>query len=85
MNRYTIEVRITPRQGLLDPEGQAVLGALRSLEFEEVGEVRVGRLIRLALEARSAEEARERADAMCRRLLANPVTEDYRIDIESVS
>ena len=79
MNSYTAEVRITPRAGLLDPEGKAVQSALRSLEFEQVDDVRVGRLVRLRLKAESETAAKENADAMCRKLLANPVTEDYEI------
>ena len=81
MTEYRIDVRITPRAGLLDPQGKAVQHALESLDFPEVEEVRVGRLVRLRLSADSAEAARERADAMCRKLLANPVTEDYQIEV----
>ena len=81
MSAYQLEVRITPRAGLLDPEGKAVQHALASLEFDGVDDVRVGRLIRIRLDAHSEDEARAAADAMCRRLLANPVTEDYAIAI----
>ena len=84
MKEFVVEVHVTPRQGLLDPQGNAILGALRSLEFEEVGDVRVGRLIRLQLRAGSAQQARERAEAMCRKLLANPVTEDFTVELEGV-
>lgn len=83
MSVYTIDVRITPRQGILDPQGKAVANALRSLDFEGVEDVRVGRLVRLRLEASTPEAASERADAMCRQLLANPVTEDYDIQLLS--
>jgi phosphoribosylformylglycinamidine synthase subunit PurS len=79
VSSYTAEVRITPRAGLLDPEGKAVQNALHSLEFEDVEDVRVGRLVRLRLRADSDDGARQSADEMCRRLLANPVTEDYKI------
>ena len=79
MNAYQIEVRIAPRAGLLDPEGQAVQHALTSLEFQGVEDVRVGKLINLRVQAESESAALEAADAMCRRLLANPVTEDYQI------
>lgn len=82
MSEYLVEVRVTPRQGLLDPQGKAVHNALRSMEFEGVEEVRIGRLIRIRLAARSEAEAWERADAMCQKLLANPVTEDYEIALE---
>lgn len=78
---YRVEIRIAPRAGLLDPEGQAIQHALDSLEFDGVRDVRVGRLLRLTLNAESADAARDAADAMCRKLLANPVTEDYEIDV----
>jgi phosphoribosylformylglycinamidine synthase subunit PurS len=79
---WTAEVRITPRAGLLDPEGKAVQHALQSLDFEGVDEVRVGRLVRVRLRADSEDEARQHADAMCRKLLANPVTEDFDIVLQ---
>jgi phosphoribosylformylglycinamidine synthase subunit PurS len=85
VTEYHIEVRITPRAGLLDPQGAAVRSALRSLEFEGVEDVRIGRLVRLTLKAESPESAREATDAMCRRLLANPVTEDYEIELKQVA
>ncbi|MGH7501223.1 MAG: phosphoribosylformylglycinamidine synthase subunit PurS [Longimicrobiales bacterium] len=81
MNEFMVEVRITPRPGLLDPQGKAIHGALRSLEFDEVEDVRVGKLLRLRLLADSPDGARTTADEMCRKLLANPVTEDYEIAI----
>lgn len=82
MSEFMAEVRITPRAGLLDPEGHAVEGALRSLEFRSVRDVRVGRLIRVRVDAESDAAARAQIDAMCRSLLANPVTEDYEVTVE---
>ena len=82
MNEYRLEVRITPRAGLLDPQGKAIQSALRSLDFAAVDDVRVGRLLRLKLSADSDVAARATAEDMCRRLLANPVTEDFDIRIE---
>ncbi|HLP31526.1 MAG TPA: phosphoribosylformylglycinamidine synthase subunit PurS [Geothrix sp.] len=76
---YQVEVRVTPRAGILDPQGKAVESALHTLNFPEVDEARVGRLIRLRIAADSEAAARERVEAMCRQLLANPVTEDYEI------
>ena len=84
MNDYQAEVQITPRAGLLDPEGKAVQSALHSLDFDEVGEVRMGKLIRIRLRAASESDAEARLDAMCRKLLANPVTEDYQIALEQM-
>ncbi len=85
MSRYSVEVRIVPREGILDPQGNAVGGALRSLGFDDVGEVHVGRLVRLDVEAASEEEARERGREMCRELLANPVTEDFDISVREAA
>jgi phosphoribosylformylglycinamidine synthase len=82
VNEYRLEVRITPRAGLLDPQGKAIQSALRSLDFAAVDDVRVGRLLRLKLSADSDASARATAEDMCRRLLANPVTEDFDIRIE---
>lgn len=79
MTEYGIEVRVTPRRGILDPQGKAVGGALQSLGFAGVGEVHVGRLIVFALAAESEGEAAARVDEMCRKLLANPVTEDFDV------
>jgi phosphoribosylformylglycinamidine synthase len=81
---YQAEVRVTPRAGLLDPEGKAVQSALHSLDFAEAGEVRMGKLIRIRLRAASAKDAEARLEAMCRKLLANPVTEDYQIALEQM-
>ncbi|HSR41155.1 MAG TPA: phosphoribosylformylglycinamidine synthase subunit PurS [Longimicrobiales bacterium] len=81
MTRYRLEIRVTPRPGLLDPEGNAIHHALDSLGYPGVEQVRVGKAIYLDLEADSEEGARETADEMCRKLLANPVTEDYQIEV----
>ncbi len=81
MTEYLVEVRVTPRAGLLDPQGKAVHHALHSLEFADVDDVRVGRLIRVKMKATSEDDARQRVDDMCKRLLANPVTEDYIITV----
>ena len=85
MSRFRLEIRVIPRAGLLDPEGKAIQNALHSLDYEQVQEVRVGKLLYLDVEATSSEEARKGADAMCRRLLANPVTEDFEIDVHEAT
>ena len=81
MNRYQLEIRVVPRAGLLDPPGKAIHHALHALEYAEVTDVRVGKAISLQLEAPSEEAARARAEQMCRKLLANPVTEDFHIAV----
>jgi phosphoribosylformylglycinamidine synthase PurS subunit len=83
MRRYRVAVHITPRRGILDPQGKAVAGALHALGFSSVADVHVGRHIVVELEAADERAADREARAMCERLLANPVTEDF--DVASVS
>lgn len=85
MTRFRLEIRVVPRPGLLDPEGKALHHALQSLDYEGVHDVRVGKLLSIDVEAGSEEEARDKGDAMCRRLLANPVTEDFDIDVRQAA
>ena len=79
---FRVHVRVMPRSGLLDPQGQAVEHALSALGFAEAGAVRVGRAIELDVDAHSRDEAEARARLMCDKLLANPVTEDYLLAVE---
>ena len=84
MSRFRLEVLVTPRPGLLDPQGKAVHHALNSLGWDEVAEVRVGKAIHLDVDAPSEDEARNKVEAMCRKLLANPVTEDYEVSVVGI-
>jgi phosphoribosylformylglycinamidine synthase PurS subunit len=74
-------VHVRLKAGVLDPQGKAIGNALHSLGFEGVGEVRQGKLIELELADTDPAAARSRVEAMCRQLLANPVIEDYAIEI----
>ena len=80
---FRVHVRVMPRAGLLDPQGQAVEHALGSLGFAGTQQVRIGRAIELELDAPSSDDAVGRARQMCDRLLANPVTEDYELEVEA--
>ena len=80
MSTYRVSVHITPRRGLLDPQGKAVESALHSLGFEGVTSVHVGRHIVIDTESETADAAVASVTAMCERLLANPVTEDFEIE-----
>ena len=75
-------VHITPKQGVLDPQGNAIAHALSGLGFAGVGEVRQGKVIELELDEADAAKARATVEAMCVKLLANTVIEDYEISIE---
>jgi phosphoribosylformylglycinamidine synthase len=83
MSVYRVEIRVMPRVSLLDPQGQAVRHALHALGFAEVDDVRVGKHLVLRVDAPSRDDAATRARAMCDRLLANPVTEDYQLQVEA--
>jgi len=80
MTAYRVEIRVVPRKGILDPQGQAVAGALHALGFGDVADVRVGRHIVLETRAGDPESAGRAAREMCEKLLANPVTEDFEIE-----
>lgn len=80
---FQVHVRVMPRAGLLDPQGQAVEHALTSLGFGGAGGVRIGRAIELTVEADSPGDAERRTRDMCDRLLANPVTEDYTLEVSA--
>ena len=74
-------VLVMPRAGVLDPEGKAIGQALHGLGFSGVREVRAGKVIWLDLAATDEAGARAEAEAMARRLLANPIVEDFSVEI----
>jgi phosphoribosylformylglycinamidine synthase subunit PurS len=74
-------IHISLKPGVLDPQGKAIGNALKGLGFAGVGEVRQGKLIELDLAETDPAAARARVDDMCRQLLANPVIENYAIEI----
>ena len=75
-------VYVTIKENVLDPQGAAVQGALHSLGFTEVGKVRIGKYMELTLDMTDRNEAEARVKAMCEKLLANTVVEDYRFELE---
>jgi phosphoribosylformylglycinamidine synthase len=79
MSRYRVAVYITPRRGILDPQGKAVTDALRTLGFNGVSDVHVGRHLVVEIDANDRQTAEHSTRDMCQRLLANPVTEDFEI------
>jgi len=77
-----VKVFITPRKGILDPQGRAVEGSLKSLGFNGVARVRVGRYITIEIDAPSKDAATAAVKKMCDQLLANPNIEDYRFEVD---
>ncbi|MBP2675471.1 MAG: phosphoribosylformylglycinamidine synthase [Deltaproteobacteria bacterium] len=76
------KIYVTLKKGVLDPQGKAILSSLSHLGIAGVDDVRVGKYMELSLRDVGREEAQRRLDEACRRLLANTVIEDYRIEIE---
>jgi len=75
-----IRVLVRLKPGILDVQGAAVKRALGGLGFADVADLRVGKVIEVDVDAASADAARARVDEMCRKLLANPILEDYAIE-----
>lgn len=82
MASFTAQVRVTLKRGVLDPQGKAIEGALGSLGFDGVNQVRQGKTFDISLDAASKAKAEESLNAMCEKLLANTVIEDYTVTIE---
>jgi phosphoribosylformylglycinamidine synthase PurS subunit len=79
VTQFRVSVHIVPRPGILDPQGKAVADALHALGFPAVADARVGRHVVLDVRAADPGTAEQSVRAMCERLLANPVTEDFEI------
>lgn len=78
---YTVQVKVMPLKDLLDPQGKAVMGGLSNLGFNKVQDVRIGKNVQLQIDAASAEEAKTIAAETAKKLLANPVMEEFEISI----
>lgn len=80
--QWKAKVEVTLKKAVLDPQGAAVEKSLRALGYDGVSEVRVGKYIELNLEANDREEAAARVEDMSRRLLSNPVIEDFSYELQ---
>jgi phosphoribosylformylglycinamidine synthase PurS subunit len=75
-------VTVTLKNGVLDPQGKAIVGALGSLGFDGVGSVRQGKVFDVELDTTDRTKAEANLKAMCEKLLANSVIEDYSVAID---
>jgi phosphoribosylformylglycinamidine synthase subunit PurS len=80
---FTAHVIVMPLKELLDPQGKAVMGGLKSLGLDTIKDVRVGKHITLQVEANSSEEAKSIAEEATKKLLANPVMEQFEMIISA--
>jgi phosphoribosylformylglycinamidine synthase PurS subunit len=76
-------ITVTLKNGVLDPQGRAIANALHSLGFPSVEDVRQGKLIEVKLNAADENTARSELESMCRQLLANPIIENYQVELLS--
>ncbi|MDE3212939.1 MAG: phosphoribosylformylglycinamidine synthase subunit PurS [Bacteroidota bacterium] len=80
---FIAEIKIMPLKDLLDPQGKAVMGGLANLGFKGVADVRIGKHIQLSIEAKDLAEAKQLAEDATKKLLANPVMEDYTLAVSA--
>lgn len=78
---YKVKVFVTLRESVLDPQGTAVMHSLHAMQYNEIADVRIGKYMELMVE-KSERPVEEVVKEVCDRLLANPVIEDYRFEIE---
>lgn len=81
--KYRAKVEISLKPGLSDPEGETSAESLRDLGYK-VSEVGISKVYYIHLDANSMEEAYKHADEMCKKLLVNPVKDDYKIEVERI-
>ena len=82
MSSFLARVVISLKPTVNDPQCLTIMGSLHSLGFSSVSSTRAGKFIEVSLEAQNKEEAGEAVEEMCHKLLANPIIEDFRYDIE---
>jgi len=75
------KVYVTLKQSVLDPQGQAIKQSLDTLGFQHLRDVRLGKYLELKFEGLEPEAVRQEAERMCEKLLANPVIENYRVEV----
>ena len=79
---YRSRIRVTLRKSILDPQGKAVEHAVRTLGMQSIRDVRMGKYIELHVDGSTREEAARTTEEVCRKLLANPVMEDFEFDVD---
>ena len=78
---FTVQIKVMPLKELLDPQGKAVMGGLKSLGINNVEDVRIGKNITLQVNADSPEHAKQMAEEASKKLLANPVMEYFEVSV----
>lgn len=82
--KFAASITIMPLKALLDPQGKAVTHSMKNLNLSEIDNVRIGKHITLEVEATSKNEASEKVETACKKLLANPIMESFEFVVEEV-
>lgn len=82
--KFIAAINIMPLKALLDPQGKAVTNSMHKLGFNEVSNVRVGKHITLEIEADTEEQAMERINEACNKILTNPIIEGYEYELKKI-
>ena len=82
--RFKAEIDVMPLDALLDPQGKAVTGSMKNIGLESIDGVRIGRHVRLFVEAESSSAAEKMVEQACKKLLANQIMESYTFQVEEV-
>lgn len=83
--KFKAEIDVMPHDALLDPQGKAVTQAMETIGLSEIQGVRIGRHIRLFIEAANEDSAKQKVEEACKKMLANAIMESYSFSIEAVS
>ena len=82
--KFNSQIKITLRKSILDPQGKAIEHSLQSIGYNSILDTRIGKFIELKVEADSLDKAKQITDDACKKLLANPVMEDYEFEINEI-
>ena len=81
--KFLAEIDVMPLKALLDPQGRAVTGVLKNIGLGELENVRIGKHITIEVEAGSEENAKQKVEEACKKLLANPIMESFHFTLKA--
>lgn len=79
--KFRAEINVMPHKALLDPQGKAVSSSMKNIGLAEISGVRIGKHIHLEVEAEDEDTAKAKVDEACKKLLINPITENYEFEV----
>ena len=82
--RFKAEIDVMPLEALLDPQGKAVTSSMKNIGLESIDRVRIGKHVQLFVEASNLEDANQKVDEACKKLLSNQIMEKYTFHVETV-